>query len=103
MSRKRKWLAVKELNIKLTNRDYGNPDEFEGKLKGICYAPNIGYHHWIYKYDGVLVVLFDEGNDHYSFFSLASRIDVVIALIIGFIHRYGSRRMSEWIDKRFMI
>ena len=103
MFRIEKWLAVNDLIYKLNHRDFNNPDEFDGKLKGICYAPNIGYRHWIYRYDGVLVVLFDEGNDHRSFFSLASRIDVVIALIIGYIHTHGPRGLIEWVDKRFMI
>lgn len=73
-----KWKTVYELIEKLKVRTF-EPNLFDDKLKCICYAPNIGYRSWIFRYKGILVALFDLGNDNYSFQSLVSIMDLIMA------------------------
>lgn len=77
----KKWEIISELCEKLDNRTF-EPNEFEGNLKCICYAPNVGYRSWIFRYKKVLVALFDEGNDWYRFHTAVTIFDVIVALLI---------------------
>lgn len=52
----------------------------------LTYAPNIGINAWIFVYYKVLVVLWDDGNSHYSFFTGVSRFTLFRA------------RIACWID-----
>ena len=52
----------------------------------LTYAPNIGINAWIFVYYKVRVVLWDDGNSHYSFFTGVSRFTLLKA------------RISCWID-----
>lgn len=52
----------------------------------LTYAPNIGINAWIFTYHKTLVVLWDDGNSHYSFFTGVSRFTLLKA------------RISCWID-----
>lgn len=45
----------------------------------VCYAPNLGYRNWIFKYKTLYILLFDEGNGHYQYLTAVSRLDVVKA------------------------
>ena len=79
MSRRKKWDKINDLIDRLYHRTY-KPGDL-GNLHCICYAPNIGYRSWIFKYEGVLVALFDEGNDHYSFHMPVNWLDVLMAKV----------------------
>lgn len=52
----------------------------------LSYAPHIGVNAWIFTYHKALVVLWDDGNSHYSFFSRASVFTLVRA------------KIGSWID-----
>jgi hypothetical protein len=51
-------------------------------LKCVSYAPQLGYRNWIFKYKGMLVLLFDAGNGHYQYLCPVGLIDVFIAKIL---------------------
>lgn len=55
-------------------------------LHCLTYAPNIGINAWIFTYHKTLVVLWDDGNSHYSFFTGISRFTLFRA------------RIACWID-----
>ena len=63
-------------------------DEIDGAdIHCICYAPNIGYRSWIFRYKGVYFSLFDCGNGYYGFHSVVSRYDVFVAMILSWLER----------------
>jgi len=78
----RKWAKISELCEKLAHRTY-EPGEFGSDLTCICYAPNIGYRSWIFRYKGVYVALFDAGNDNYDFHTAVSVTDVIVAKLFN--------------------
>ena len=43
----------------------------------VCCAPNFGYRNWIFKYKGLYILLFDEGNGHYQYICPLSWFDVI--------------------------
>ena len=90
----KKWKIISELIEKLDNRTF-EPNEFEGNLKCICYAPNIGYRSWIFKYNKVFVALFDAGYDHYNFNTAVSIFDVIVALLMD---RFPRLFKAYWED-----
>lgn len=49
----------------------------------VCYAPHLGYRNWIFKYKTLYILLFDEGNGHYQYLTILSRLDVVKAKLVG--------------------
>lgn len=77
---RKKWENISELILCITKDDM--LDSCAKHLKCICYAPNIGYRSWIFKYKGTLVALFDMGNGHYSFYTAVTWIDVLLAKIM---------------------
>jgi len=76
----KKWAKISELCERLVNRTH-EPNEFGSDLTCICYAPNIGYRSWIFRYKGVYVALFDAGNDYYEFHTVVSVTDVIVAML----------------------
>jgi hypothetical protein len=54
------------------------------QIKCVTYAPNIGYHSWIFRYKGTPIVLFDAGNGHYGLESIATNIDILVARFMVF-------------------
>lgn len=75
----KKWKNIYELMQCIAEDD--TLSSCKGQIKRICYAPNIGYCSWIFKYNGTLVALFDAGNGHYEFHTAVTRIDMLIAQI----------------------
>lgn len=90
-----KWEKIGELNS-LLGTGYHIPvgDERFKSLKCVCYAPNIGYRCWIFKYKGTLVALGDLGNGWYDVYSAVTRLDVLVAKIIEL-----KERTSSWLKK----
>lgn len=63
------------------------------RLQKVCYAPNVGYKSWIFKFRGVMVVLHDLGNGHYCYHRPANYMDLLLALIYEIWHmKWGVRR-----------
>lgn len=77
MFRKKKWEIINDLLDEINKDDM--LDTCYKDLACIDYAPNIGYRSWIFKYKGVLVALFDEGNGHYAFHMPVNYLDVLVA------------------------
>lgn len=85
-----KWLKISKF-IEILNRndgmldDFGNSEAYEHKLSVIGYAPHLGYRSWMFKYDGVNIVLHDAGNGHYSFFMPARWYDSGLMKVVDLI------------------
>lgn len=79
-----RWIVVEELEEHL-QKDPCLDNIDKSQISCICYAPNIGYRSWIFRYKGVYVALFDCGNTYYSFHTVVSRCDVVIAVILSWL------------------
>ena len=86
----KKHYFPKDSSIKQKYRDtielielIGNDDTLSGveNMHVVTYAPNMGYRTWIFKYKKVYVALFDDGNGHYSYFTMVSRLQVIWAKI----------------------
>ena len=77
---RKKWKNISELIDYIAEDD--TLDSCAKYLKCICYAPNIGYKSWIFKYKGTLIALFDLGNGHYDFHKAVTWIDVLLAKIM---------------------
>jgi len=75
----KKWKNIHELTKCISEDD--TLSLCTGKIKRLCYAPNIGYCSWIFKYNGTLVSLFDAGNGHYEFHTAVTYIDLLVAKI----------------------
>ena len=85
MLRQRKWHEVSEL-AEIISRD-ALLDSCSKCLKCLCYAPNVGYRAWIFKYKHTLVSLWDIGNGHYSFHSTVTWFDLLMAKIQALVDR----------------
>lgn len=84
----KKWKHVWELIDTMYSSGGGRLDGVDHKyLKSLCYAPNISYRSWIFKYKGVLVALDDAGNGYWEFTSVVSRWDLFVAKVIETWHR----------------
>jgi len=79
MTRRKKWQILSELVNKI--EEDSQLDNCIGSLECLCYAPNIGYRSWIFKYKGVRVALFDAGNGHYSFHMPVTWLDTLVARV----------------------
>lgn len=90
-----KWEKLSELNELLAD-GYHIPvgDERFKTLKCICYAPNIGYRCWIFKYKGILVALDDLGNGWYGLYSAVTNIDVLGVKLYGL-----KERILSWLKR----
>lgn len=86
----KKWDNVSELiNVLIDDDDMlGKCEGFIGKA---MYAPHIGYGAWVIKYKGTPVCLWDMGNGHYSFYSVVSNIDILIAWLCN---------RFKWFERR---
>ncbi len=80
----KKWRIISELNLLLCEQSYIpiNDERFKS-LKCVCYAPNLGYRCWIFKYKGVPIALGDIGNGHYNFYSAVTTCDILAARLIS--------------------
>lgn len=91
---RKKWKNIRELCTAL-DEDDNFPEGCGGNLKFVCYAPNIRYGTWIFKYKGTLVALFGSGNGYYHFHTVVTYLDVIEAKIMGLIERIKYRRGAE--------
>lgn len=92
MFKKRK--IVNELIEKLYEDD--TLENVEKLLIGkVTYAPHIGYRAWIFKYKGVPVCLWDEGNGHYGFHSAVSHIDILVGWLYEKYDWYRYKKKEE--------
>ena len=48
-------------------------------LHCVTYAPQLGYRNWIFRYKGILVLLFDASNGHYEYLCPVGIFDVIVA------------------------
>lgn len=80
----KKWDKINELIGYIAEDDTLDSIPKHIKLKCLCYAPNIGYRSWIFRYEGVLIALFDAGNGHYGFHTAITYIDLLVAKLIEF-------------------
>ena len=93
----KKWQKVREL-IGHVAED-STLDNCYKDLKCLCYAPNVGFRAWIFKYKGLLVSLWDLGNGHYNFDSIVSHWDLFVAKLIEVRDdRYRKRLMRKEVD-----
>jgi len=81
-----KWNILSELDEHLSI-DPCLDDIDRRQINCICYAPNVGYRSWIFRYKGVFVALFDVGNGHYSFHTAVTMYDVFVAIILTWFER----------------
>lgn len=85
----RKWDKIHELCDYLAeDSTLMHTNDCIKHLKCICYAPNIGYRSWIFKYKGILIALFDAGNGHYEFHTAVTYLDVICARIDNLFKRW---------------
>ena len=75
----KKWRIISELIGYIAEDSTLDTVPKSKPFRCICYAPNVGYRSWIFKYRGVFVALFDLGNGHYDFHTLVTRFDVLVA------------------------
>ena len=74
----KKWKNVAEL-IRIIAEDDTLDDLEEGTISKARLAPHIGYAMWVFKYKGTPVCIWHAGNSHYTFHSVVSHIDILIA------------------------
>lgn len=86
----KKWRIVNELLERLDGRNFHDflTEDLPEELAMMCYAPHIGYRAWILKYKGVYMCFMDTSNGWWSFYSVVSYVDVLIA------------KFEEWKVKR---
>lgn len=58
--------------------------------KKLTYAPNLGYHTWIFKYKDIMVALHDASNGHYAYLDKVGIVELVMAKISVFINHLRS-------------
>lgn len=88
-----KWGQVNELMALEVTPEEG-ASALDGRLKKICYAPNIGYSVYVFKYRDVYVALWDCGNGYYEFFSVLSVMDVAVVKF-----NLLKEQIGEWLSK----
>lgn len=88
-----KWEKINKLK-RLIEED-GTLSNYTGNLECVCYAPNLGYRSWIFKFEGVLVALFDEGNGHYDFHRAVSFVDILVAKLMLVGNHIAFRRINK--------
>lgn len=81
-----RWSIVDELCDAIqTNSNLDTIDERH--LTCLCYAPNVGYRSWIFRYKGVLVALCYYGNGLFDFHTTVSHYDLYVARILFWLGR----------------
>lgn len=66
-------------------------DTLKPHFKYITYAPNLGYRNHIFKYKSIYVLVFDAGNDCFSYLCMVNLLDILISAICSKIDWWGSR------------
>ena len=92
-----KWDTINDLLQRIEPSGFHEflNDDWPEELKSVCYAPQIGYHAWIFEYKGVPLCLWDSGNGWWRFHSAVSRLDVIRIKIDNYIERRKRKRGKE--------